>query len=108
MRKDSLSTAEGSIGNSFPRIQTDAEQRMCVDEVRRRTSPENVMLRSCVVCGRLHGRSDLIYMMERELLASRDLLNVGSYYDNVACHHFEYRGAHVGMDGLVLDRLGFL
>ncbi len=51
MRKDSLSTAEGSIGNSFPRIQMDAEQRMCVDEVRRRTSPENVMLRSCVVCG---------------------------------------------------------
>ncbi len=47
-------------------------------------------------------------MMERELLASRDLLNVGSYYDNVPCHHFEYGGGHVGMDGLVLDRLSFL
>lgn len=105
MKKDSLSTI---INNSFPRIQTDAEERMCVDEVRRRTSPENVMLRSCVVCGRLHGRSDLIYMMEKELLASKDLLHAGSYYDNVPCHHFEYGGAHVGMDGLVLDRLGFL
>jgi hypothetical protein len=96
------------VDNSFPRIFTDEEERACVDEARRRTSPEGLVMRSCVVCGRLHIGKNLLYVTEKELLKWRHLLCMSNYYAGVPVGQFMYGGPHTGLDCMVLDRLGFM
>ena len=97
-----------TVDHSFPRIMTDAEEKEWVDEARRRTSPDACIMRSCVVCGRLMIKADLVYQSEKELMKSKHLLGASAYYEAVPLRHFLYGGAHSGLDGMVLDRMGFL
>ena len=101
---------EGSmdVGNSFPWTLTNAEERICVTEARRRMSPETVMMRSCAVCGRLQLVAELLYRTAREISAVSQILRGGNYYDTIPRWHFIYGGAHCELDGLVLNRSGFL
>ena len=96
------------VDNSFPRIMTNAEERRCVDEVRRRTRPESFVMHGCTICGRLTIGENLIYCSEKELLRSKELLRVNDYYKNVPFRHFKYGGAHYRLDGMILDRRGFI
>jgi hypothetical protein len=96
------------VDNSFPCIFTDEEERVCVDEARRQTSPEGLVMRSCVVCGCLHSGKNLLYVTEKELLKRRHLLCLSNYYAGVPVGQFMYGGPHTGLDGMVLDRLGFM
>lgn len=105
---DDASVAASTADNSFPRIMTGDEERICVDEARRRTSPESFVMRSCITCGGLSTGLDLVYRSEKELMESRHLLQNSKYYPSVTHPHFLYNGAHSGLNGMVLDRRGFL
>jgi hypothetical protein len=94
--------------NSFPRLLTEDEERTCVDEARRRTSPEGFTMRSCLVCGRLHIGRELVYVTESEVREWKPLLLASRYYDRVPHSHFRYDGPHSGLNGMVLDKLGFM
>lgn len=96
------------IDNSFPRMLTDTELRDCVTEARRRTSSEHAGMRVCAICGRLQVACDLLYRTAREVKQFEDLLRGGNYYDRIPTRHFTYNGAHQELNGLVIDRLGFL
>lgn len=100
--------ADTTAKSVFPRMLTNAEVRECVNEARDRTSPKLVMMRVCAICGRVQMMKDLIYWTVREVLEVKDMLQSSNNYSRVPSQHFTYDGVHQELDGLVIDRRGFL
>jgi Domain of unknown function (DUF6570) len=101
---------DGSVSNAFPRTYTDEEMRDWVDEARRLTSPEHNGRRGCIVCGRLFRDNAMMAVTCSELKKLKELSQsfVSTYYSNVDASHFRYSVALPELDGLPLDRSGFL
>lgn len=96
------------VDNSFPRILTNAELREYVNEARERTSPDRVGMQACVICGRLQVMRELIYRTAKEVLRFKGMLCGEGYYNIIPRRHFMYDGVHHELNGLVIDRSGFL
>jgi hypothetical protein len=94
--------------STFPRIFSEEEERMWVNEARRRTDPILNIMRACVVCGQLCRQEEITLLTENDIIGQREFLTATRVYSDVPSTYFHYGSLYPSLNGLILDPNGFL
>ena len=103
-----VSDMECDPKSNFPRIHSQDEEKAWVTEARRRTSPEFNIRCSCLICGIMHRKEELITVKGSGLLSKRELLSSSLCYKEIPSAMFSYGDLYCELNGLVIDRNGLL
>jgi hypothetical protein len=85
--------------SNFPRIYSPDEEKVWVIEARRRTSPEFNIRCSCLICGIMHRKEELITVKVSELLSKRELLSSSLSYNEIPSEMFSYGDLYCELNG---------